>query len=77
MIQADQIRGARAMLKWGQERLAAAAGISIVSVKRLEAGNGVHSSTLAAVQAAIEKAGVLFLEPGVSRPGGRGLRLKR
>ena len=77
MIEARQIRAARALLDWGQEKLAAAAIMSVASVKRLERGANTHAATVAAVQKALELAGVVFLEPGDIRDGGPGVRLKK
>ena len=79
MIQADQIKAARALLGWGQADLAKAAGVSVVSVKRIEAGShAANSATLEAIEAALDKAGVAILESGAaSLQGGRGVRLKR
>ena len=37
MISGVQIRAARALLGWDQARLAEAAGVSVITIKRLEA----------------------------------------
>jgi hypothetical protein len=66
-------------------RLARAAGafsvpgwVAEVSIKNIERGvTDPRSSTLDAIQKAFEKAGVVFLEPGDTRDGGPGLRLKK
>jgi predicted transcriptional regulator len=65
VITAGQIRAARALIGWKQIDLAKASGVSEISIKNIERGvTDPRSSTLSAIQAAFEKAGVLFLEPG-------------
>ena len=67
----SQLRAARALLGWTQERLADASGVSIPTIKRLEPGEGLVQTrvdTLDKLQRALEAAGVEFLnhgEPGV------------
>ena len=77
MISSVQIRAGRALLGWDQARLAGAAGVSIITVKRLEAaGEEIHAhfATVIRVKAAFEKAGVLFLGPESGL--GYGVRLR-
>lgn len=77
MLTAAQIRAARAMLGWKQTDLAKAADISEMSVKNIERGaTDPRVSTMDAIQKALEKGGVLFLDPGQTRDGGAGVRLK-
>lgn len=77
MITPAQIRAARALIGWKQTDLAAAAELSEMSIKNVEKdGADPRSSTLAKIEAAFEAAGVIFLDPGVTRDGGRGVRLK-
>lgn len=77
MISPAQIRAARALIGWKQSDLAAKSGISEISIKNIERGaTDPRSSTLSAVQAAFLKAGVVFLDPGDTRDGGAGVRLK-
>src|SRR6516165_9176264 len=62
-ITSELIRAARALLRWEQRDLAEASAVSLPTVKRLEAKPGVlvaHNSTLAALRAAFEAAGVEF-----------------
>lgn len=73
-ITGDQIRMARAALKWGVRDLAAKAQVSPNTVTRIESGQDANASTLAAIQGAIEKAGVVFIEED---GGGAGVRLKK
>jgi len=64
-----QIRGARALLGWNQEDLAAQAGVQLRTVRNVETGAHRPSKrTLAALKRALENAGVAFTngdEPGV------------
>jgi transcriptional regulator with XRE-family HTH domain len=76
MLSAEQLRAARALLRWEQKTLAKAAGISIETIKRLEGLNGplsAHSMTLDAIQKAFEAAGIVFIE---QNGGGPGVRLR-
>ena len=78
MITAGQIRAARALIGWTQLDLAKASGVSEISIKNIERGaTDPRASTLEAFQRAFERAGVVFLEPGDTRDGGEGVRLKR
>lgn len=65
MITPTQIKGARAMAGWTKTDLATAAGISEQTVKRIELGCETKVSTLRAIQAALEAAGVEFIDRGV------------
>lgn len=78
MVTPAQIRAARALLGWKQAQLAEASGVSEMSIKNIERGvTDPRSSTLAAIEAAFLAHGVIFLDPGVSREGGAGLRFTR
>lgn len=78
VITPAQIRAARALIGWKQTDLAAASGVSEISIKNIERGaTDPRSSTVGAMQAAFERAGVVFLDPGDIRDGGPGVRLKR
>jgi transcriptional regulator with XRE-family HTH domain len=77
VISGVQIRAGRALLGWDQARLAEAAGVSVVTVKRLEAaGEDIHAhfATVVKVKSAFESAGVLFL--GEESGLGYGVRLR-
>jgi transcriptional regulator with XRE-family HTH domain len=77
MITPAQIRAARAMLGWKQSDLAAKSGISEISVKNIERGaTDPRASTLGALEKAFGDAGVIFLDPGVTRDGGAGVRFR-
>ena len=73
-VSVEQIKAARALLRWTQHDLAEASGVSIPTVKRLEADGGTlggRASTVAAIRAALESAGVSFLDANGSGPGVR------
>ena len=78
MMSGVQIRAGRALLGWDQAELAEMAGVSTITIKRLEAaGDAIHAhfATVAKVKAAFESAGVLFL--GEESGLGYGVRLRR
>lgn len=80
MITAAQMRAARALLGIDQKMLAAAAGVSVPTIQRMEAsaGNvrGVVGSLVRVVEA-LEGLGVeLIGEHAPSQGTGRGVRLK-
>lgn len=63
MISNLQIRAARALLGWNQTRLAEEAGVSPITVKRLEASEDPFQArldTVERIKAAVERAGVVF-----------------
>src|SRR5215471_6614020 len=66
-----QIKAARALLGWSQEDLAAMAGVSVPTVKRLEAADGLlggREDTGIKLRGALERAGIEFTngkQPGV------------
>jgi DNA-binding XRE family transcriptional regulator len=72
MLTSEQIRGARAMLRMEQRELAASAGISLETVKRIERSPGPISALVATaekIQQALEQAGIEFTNGG--QPGVR------
>jgi transcriptional regulator with XRE-family HTH domain len=72
-----QIKAARALMAWSQEDLAEAAGVSLPTIKRLEASDGPlggRTGTGVKIQAALERAGVEFIE---ENGGGPGVRLRK
>ncbi len=74
----EQIRAARALLGWKQTDLAAASGVSEISVKNIErSATDARGSTLRKIQEALEAAGVEVIPAGgASIAGGAGVRLK-
>lgn len=81
MITAAQLRAARALLGMDQRELAAAARLSLPTIQRMEASDGVirgNVDSLVKLVAALDRAGVeLIGENATSAAGGRGVRLRR
>ena len=80
MITAAQLRAARALVGMDQKDLAAASGLSLPTIQRMEASEGVirgNVDSLMKLIAALEAAGVELINEGaVSEKGGRGIRLR-
>ena len=80
MITAQQMKAARAMLGIDQRYLAELTGLSLPTIQRMEASDGVvrsNTDSLVKVVEALNKAGVeLISEGATSTDGGRGVRLK-
>jgi transcriptional regulator with XRE-family HTH domain len=80
LITAAQLRAARALLGMDQRALAQAAQLSLPTIQRMEASDGVIRGTVDSLMkliAAIEAAGVELIDEGeVSSTGGRGVRLR-
>lgn len=74
-ITSGQVRAAKAMLRWSGEDLARAAGVSLSSIRRVEASDGVPEAqnmrTLIAIKKALEQAGVQFIGTPEDAPGVR------
>jgi transcriptional regulator with XRE-family HTH domain len=62
---------ARTALGWSLKHLAHAAEVAPHSVARFERGDSVRPSTLEAIQRALEKAGVIFIDANDGGPGAR------
>ena len=74
LITSDQIRAARALLKWSAEDLAKKAGVGIATVRRFELDKGVPSGQvriLGALKATLEAGGIDFIGTPEDRPGVR------
>lgn len=71
----NQLRAARALLGLTQAEVAAAAGLSVPTVKRAEGQGAVAASddAVAAIRAALEAAGAEFI---AANGGGPGVRLR-
>jgi predicted transcriptional regulator len=69
-ITPEQIRAARALLRLEQSDLARRAGVSVVTIRRVEAadcGERVSPATFHSVYAALEEAGAEFIPLGVRK----------
>jgi transcriptional regulator with XRE-family HTH domain len=81
MITAGQLRASRALLGLDQRQLAEAAGLSLPTIQRMEASNGVirgNVDSLMKLVSALDVLGIeLISDNAVSPSGGRGVRLKR
>jgi len=80
MISAAQLRAARALLGIDQKTLAELSGLSVPTIQRMEASEGVirgNVDSLMKLIGALDAAGLeLIGESAVSGGGGRGVRLK-
>ncbi|SCW96991.1 hypothetical protein SAMN05660859_0382 [Ancylobacter rudongensis] len=76
-LTSDQIRAARALLKWDQKALAQASKVSLATIKRIEPLSGpivANAVTIEALRRALEAAGIEFIaESGV----GTGVRFRK
>ena len=80
MITAAQLRSARALAGLDQRKVAELAGLSVPTIQRMEASEGVirgNVDSLMKLIGALEAAGIeLIGEGAASQGGGRGVRLK-
>ena len=80
MISSAQLRASRALLGIDQRTLAGLCGLSLPTIQRMEASEGVvrgNVDSLMKLVAALEAAGIdLIAENAASNAGGRGVRLK-
>ncbi|CAN7170701.1 helix-turn-helix domain-containing protein [Rhizobium leguminosarum] len=81
MLQANQIRAARALLNWSQTELVEKTGLSLTTVRRMEDEKigPVRSSAgnVATVTKVLEEAGIMFLGAGQAFDGGPGVRMDK
>jgi transcriptional regulator with XRE-family HTH domain len=81
MITAGQLRAARALIGVDQRQLAELSGLSVPTIQRMEASEGVirgNVDSLMKLVGALDAAGLeLIGEGAASSGGGRGVRLKR
>ncbi|MBY3198807.1 helix-turn-helix domain-containing protein [Rhizobium laguerreae] len=79
MLQANQIRAARALLNWSQSELVEKTGLSLTTVRRMEdekiGPERSSAGNVATVTKVLEEAGILFLEAGQAIEGGPGVRM--
>jgi transcriptional regulator with XRE-family HTH domain len=81
VISAGQVRAARALLGIDQRELADIAGLSVPTIQRMEASEGVirgNVDSLMKLIGALETAGIVLInDDASSNDGGRGIRLKK
>jgi predicted transcriptional regulator len=81
LLTAAQLKAARALVGMEQKSLSQASGVSLPTIQRMEASSGTVRGvieSLTKVMAALEAAGVKFINEGApSSGGGRGVRLRR
>jgi transcriptional regulator with XRE-family HTH domain len=73
-ISVRQVKAARELIGWKQTDLAEASGLSIVTVRRVESQDGElggRADTGAKIVAALESAGVIFVDENGEGPGVR------
>jgi hypothetical protein len=76
-LTSDQIRAARALLRWRAEDLAHASGVGVATIRRAELAAGQTSMTVPndmAVRRALEAGGVEFID---ENGGGLGVRFRK
>ena len=79
MVISAQIRAARSLLRWTTNDLARTSGVSVATIKRLEAQDGVpggQQRTLQDIKRAFEAAGIEFIGTPESGAGVRWLTTK-
>jgi len=81
MITSRQLRAARALAGVDRRALAKAARLSLPTIQRMEAGDGVvrgNVESLMKLIAALDRLGIELINEGAaSGTGGRGIRLKK
>jgi hypothetical protein len=71
-ISPEQARAARGLLDWSRDQLAEKTGVAKRTLVRFEASDGeARPSTIAAIRAALEAAGVIFIDQNGEGPGVR------
>ncbi len=76
MITSEQMRAARALLKWSAQELADRTGMNWRTIQRFESEKGFPASrtkNLLKIRRALEDAGVVFID---ENGGGPGVRLR-
>lgn len=75
MIEAAQVRAARALIAWSQSKLAEAAGVPLSAVQHFETGapDRPAEEAIDKLRGALEAAGVVF----IPKDGGGGIGVRR
>ncbi len=74
MLRSEQIRAARALVRWSAQNLADKSGVSWKTIQRMESQDGVPSATarnIEKIQNTLEDAGVIFIDEDEEGPGVR------
>jgi hypothetical protein len=74
VISGSQMRAARGLIRWSAGKLAQKSKLGVATVRRAEAADGEPPITIAnveAIRAALESAGVIFVEENGEGPGVR------
>jgi len=72
MLLPSQSRAARGLVEWSQARLAEEAGVGLSTIRNFEAGRSTPiDNNIAAIKAALEAAGVIFVAENGEGPGVR------
>ena len=74
LITSEQIRAARALIKWSADDLAKASGVGVATIRRFESAPGIPSGQLRVlemVRIALQNAGIEFIGSPDDRPGVR------
>jgi transcriptional regulator with XRE-family HTH domain len=76
MVEAAQVRAARALIGWSQVKLAETAGVPVSTINAFETGapNAIANEAVDKIRIALEAAGAIFL-PKEEGGGGIGVRL--
>ncbi len=76
MIEAAQVRAARALIGWSQAELADVADVAVSVIDRFETGqrDSIPAETVGKIRTALESAGVVFIP---RNGGGAGVRLRK
>lgn len=81
IVTSEQIRAGKALLRWSGEELSVRAGVSLSTIRRVEAASGVpegqNLKTLMAITSALEAAGVEFIGSPEDKPGVRLMTMKK
>jgi transcriptional regulator with XRE-family HTH domain len=75
MITPRQLKAARGGLGWSMRDLADKSRISLQTAHRFEAGGELREATLSKIEAALDRAGMILVEP--DRSGGEGVRFAK
>ncbi len=76
MLKSKQIKAARALLGWSQQKLADSSGVSIASIRRIECQMNypkAHTDTLVKIENGFFHAGITFTNDA----SGEGVAIKR